>query len=526
MNPQGMLALLVTLLISTQSFAQTTEPVYTDIHLHSAIKPFNSRSIEDAGLWNYIEHSCKGRLAGWMVNGSKEIPRFSQSNFEALAEGNVRLGFLCLTPLEKRMLSPRLLNKTKKGSATASCVSGLQFEEEIWTNDEIDYFDDLAKNIRYVQDNEGKPHIINGEDYTYELVKDAAHLKEILEDPNKLAIILSIEGGHSLSHSFEKEKIEDEAAYESLVLDNVRRLKGTKPLFDDEGIYLEAPVFYLGLNHFFWNGLGGHAKTFGFAEQLVFGQKEGLNTGMTELGKKVINLLVDESQGRRIIVDTKHMSLACREWYYNFLDTKMLEGDTIPVMASHAGISEFCMADKEYQSKDKKKKCKDSYLNTWQFSLAKEDIEMIYKTKGQIGLILDKYRLMGPAAAKMYKDIIPGSVEQRDFYMQVIFANLFQIVSTIGEKDAWTIVSFGSDFDGAIIPFDTYPSSDDFPQMAKDMLEFLENPVAIFDLFSVEEINEYMYGQSPGEIINLIFSDNALNFALRNLPVSETQAKK
>jgi len=211
------------------------------------------------------------------------------------------------------------------------------------------------------------------------------------------------------------------------------------------------------------------------------------------------------------------MSVTSRKWYYNYLQELREKGDTVGIISSHSNIAGIPMDSKQYSSKDKKGKNKNAYLNLWTIGLSDDDIREIHLSKGIIGIMMDKYRLMGEKAKKAVDKTIPGSAQRRKLYAKIIWANIFECIEAVDKKSAWDIVAIGSDFDGMVTPFEIYPRANEFPDMTVDLLAFLKAPEAIFDLFSKEEIERLMFGYSPEEIIRKVMSENGLNFAIHNL---------
>lgn len=499
-----------------QDFYVTSFP-YTDVHMHSALKPFNSRHVNDYNIWEQIDHNCKGKMANLFVNGSKEVPRTSQCHFEGLIEGNVQLGYLSLTPLEKGMMDARLLNEKKKGLATISCVSGVENDSITEKEQVLNYYEDLVQNIEYVREGEKVVYYKSGKAYTYEVARNGQHLRELMADPYKIAVVLNIEGGHSLGHSLENEDVSHTLSYEQFYMTNLDRIKGIKPLRDCAADMMEYPVLSMNLNHFFWNGLSGHARTFSGLQTFVFGGTKGVGEPITPLGEKVIKRMLDRSEGRRILVDVKHMSIPARKWYYNYLETLRAEGDTVGIISSHSTVAGISWEDEAYLAKDKKGKNKKSYLNLWNISLCDEDVRQIHLSKGIVGIMLDKYRLVGEEGKKLLKDAIPGSSQSRKLYAKILWANIFECIEAVDDKSAWDIIAIGSDFDGMIVPFESYPRSNEMPELAKDLLGFLQEPEALFDLFTKEEVEKLMFGYSPEELLRKVMFENGYEFAVRNL---------
>ncbi len=506
---------------NTSSDSKFSAPplTFTDIHMHASIKPFNSSEKGNYNHWELIEHNCDENASGFFINNSDQIPRRSQSNFESLIEGNTRVVSLSLTPFETQMVSPRLLNIKKKGISTFACLSGIELTYESFFQKEQDYYGNLASNLQFVIEGSKKPYYIKNEPYFYEIIHNRQQLKDIIHNPKRIGLVLSIEGAHALGSSFYiNNKLTETPDYHQKVLENIDRLKGSRPLMEGFSDTLQYPVHFISLCHFFWNGICGHARTFSGTQELVFGVQKLSNGPFSPLGRKALLKMLDKDQGRRILIDVKHMSLKARQEYYACLDSFMLKGDTIPIISSHSTISSLSWKDKYYQKPDNYGKNKRRYLNEWTISLAKEDMQRIHRSKGMIGIMLDKYRLMGGKAKKMHSETIAGSLQRRQFLTKVLFANILTIVKAIDHQSGWDIICIGSDFDGMIIPLDGYPTSGEFPDLANDLKNFLEYPSPIFNLFTTEEIESLKFGLSSEEIVNKIMAYNMLEFLDRNLP--------
>ncbi len=491
---------------------------YADIHVHTSIKPFNSRHKTDYNHWDVIEHNCSQHYSNFFVNKST-VPRRSQSDFETMIKGNTRIAFLSLTPLERRMMRPRLLNVTKKGVGTYSCVTGINYTSEFLNRVNYDYFTELADNLQFVIDSEHQPYSIDGVDYTYEIIQNAAHLSSIIKDKTKIGLILSIEGGHALGNSYYMENDLTELPENRRdVLNNVDRIKGVLSLKEGSKEVLEYPVMSINLAHFYWNGLCGQARTFTGREEIVFGKQKNNDVGFSPLGMDVMRRLLDRSEGRRVLIDVRHMSLQSRQEYYQYLDDLMVVRDTVPVIFGHCAVSNLSWAHEDYAGqKDNLKKNKEYYLNNWTINPAKEDIQFIHKTGGLVGLMLDKNRITGTKGKKAIEATVPGSQERRETLIDLIMANILSGVQAIGEASAWDIFCLGSDFDGMITPVDNYQTVGNYPDLARDMTAFLNEPRPIFDLFSVEEIKGLMFDYTAEEIVSKIMSENVLNFLTENL---------
>lgn len=285
---------------------------------------------------------------------------------------------------------------------------------------------------------------------------------------------------------------------------------------DREGNYLSFPVCVMTLNHFMWNGLGGHAKTFGTVQGLLFNQSEGLNTGITKLGEQVVEKMLDKKNGRRIIPDVKHMSIPSRKWYYDLMAKMRLEGDTVPIVATHVGVAGESWAVVENGKLKKMHKTAD-WLYQEPISIFDEDIKEIAMSKGVLGIMLDKYRLGGPKAHEMVDESRAGSINRRKVYIKLLVLNMLEVVDALQCKEAWDIISIGSDFDGMISAMETYDQGFKFGALHEDLFAFFDSPEDIWDLYPRRKIQRYMYGLSASEITDKVMGGNLISFTERIL---------
>ncbi len=516
-NKLALAVALSCLFILTEITGQNT---YADIHAHICLKPFHSRFVHQYDLWEKIEHECPEKTsAKWMVNRSDGVPKYSQINLEAAAKGNVKVLGLSLVPVEAPMFKLRLLNEQKRGEGTISCISGVSVTSLDFLNKhDIYYFPLLQRNIEFVEYGQGRPQMIDGKTYSYELVRSREHFQELLKDDSKLALVMNIEGGHVLGRSLSKKDISKRKDYQEIVIKNVLRLKGALPLYNWKDEYLPYPIFSLTLNHFYYNGLGGHANPFSPSQRWVFNAGKGVDEPISELGKDVVRTMVDKERGRRIIPDVKHMSWKSRNWYYDYLEMLREQKDTVPVIFSHAAVAGMSETHPKYLKKDMPDKYKQSLFNNWTINLSDEDIMEVHKSNGMIGVMLDRYRLCGGIPAKDFEQYESYSLDRKKVYIKIVAMNMLYIVKTIGDKSAWERMCIGSDFDGMINAFEHYDTAEKFPDLARDLESFFDNPDDIYNLFTKEDIKALMFGYSAKEITNKMMSSNAIEFYIRHFP--------
>jgi len=395
------------------------------------------------------------------------------------------------------------------------------------SKDDLEYFPVLRDNILFIKEGERKPYQLTvNRTVSYEIVRNQAHFNELAHDPDRLGVVLCIEGGHVLSRSLHRFDDSESDLFRKKVMDNVWRLKGVKPMTAWKDDFLEYPIFFIGINHFFWNGLGGHSKAFNTAQTVVFGGSKGIDQPITALGKEVIETFLSKEKGRRVLLDAKHMSISSRFWYYDYLDSLAAIGDPIPLIYSHAGVAGISIEDELFLKKDKPGKNKDAYFNRYSVNLADEEIKRIHDTEGLFGIMLDKYRLCGEKGKELIEQTQPNSPERKELYIKILAMNILQAVKASEASTGWDIVCLGTDYDGMVQPFEFYPTAADLPLMAKDLQTFLENPTDIFDVFTADEVNALQFGIPAEALIQKLFSSNAITFISKHFPSNNVQMVK
>jgi microsomal dipeptidase-like Zn-dependent dipeptidase len=492
-------------------------------------------------------------IQSWLLSRlKKQIERISeirlgtQSNFDNLHLGNVRVVIISLTPLEKAFLMSNL----RPGSFLNDNLKDLVVERQVpwedtiktkvinaltgFNTDDVDfckksmtgYFQEgLLPEYKYAVQYHG--HKNKGGTYTIKFVRNFAEVEQELSANNKtICIITSIEGAHTLESKVPNMALlrrdqndshkKDPADFTRLIeyVDNIAAMK--------QWAY---PPFFITLNHHFWNGLAGHARSLMKLVGTIVSQSEGLNAGLKEMGKEVIKLLLKTSNGPRILIDIKHMSPLCRQEFYAFIKTEYWKkNDTFPLICSHTGIVSKSKTLDALIRQDDEAELRNSsnYLHENSINLCAEDIRIIAETNGLIGIQLDEKRIAGNTILKVIKkNTQPGSDALRRQYVKVLFANVFEIVKAVNNKKGWDIISIGSDYDGLINHLDFYPTAAEMPVLREDMLAFLQNPEEISQpgfnyTLPLTEIKRLLFDYSPAIILQKIFCDNAMAFLKNN----------
>ena len=396
-------------------------------------------------------------------------------------------------------------------------------------------------------------------------------------DRSTVALILAIEGGHALTNIPRAKylrlpyaampRLEREALHAE-TLANVTRLKGRRPAgspvdvpHSDKIFHPDHTPLYVTLAHFFHNFLCGHAKTFrgGSARiprpQWPFGsdkqdpllapgmddllhQEVGMDTGITDLGWDVIQALLSRDNGKRVLIDVKHMSAAARREFYDWLAA---EGprDEVPILFSHGGVSGE--AELPSSGSDSRERDKGTYFSRWSINATDRDVVAVIASGGLFGLAPHEGRLPGGDTRSTWKKLRKkfekrglGSAADktlREAYARMLWSNLIRVRLAwerhAGENDglrAWQHVTMGSDYDGMMDPFDTYLTVSEWGTMYENMLTYMDKVMqgqadVVTDALGKnrirgEQVARFFVGTDTATVLRSFFFDN-LNAFLR-----------
>lgn len=476
-----------------------SEPIFTvDLHCHPNLKAFNSGYPQPVcNMWDKIIHKIDGNFAKTIRDASQHVLKESQCNLSAMAEGNVRVFQVSLYPIERGFLHlrnvPQWLLGNRRINIFQEVVTGYDASCIIEQKKHYNYFTDLEAEYAYVFGQQGKSPDGKKE---FLLVNNYTELEQALKKGNTYIGIVTIEGAHVLGTGAPAtDKLKSEKLKEQLT-ENILALKRW-----------EYPPFMINLAHHFWNHLSGHATSFKRPINGLINQNKGKNKGITEAGWHALRELLSRENGKRILIDTKHMSLAARKEYYAFVSNynAINPGDTIPIVASHAGVNGFSTMDSSIAENDVMAKAADHKFWRWSINISNEEARIIHQSGGLVGLMMDRGMLGGVDIIKKASGM-QDIKKQRKEYTRIFWDNAFQLVKAIGEKSGWDIVAIGTDFDGTITHMDPYESSAKFPMLQQDLIDYLEEHNYQQDLW---------FGYTPTELVTKIMSGNAMRFYKR-----------
>lgn len=349
------------------------------------------------------------------------------------------------------------------------------------------------------------------------IIKTSEQLAQIIDDEDNrdVAMLLTIEGGHVFSIDPQQRALPKEK-----ILERVRYLKS-----------MAHPIFFITIAHHFDNGFCGHAHSIPDAAKLVMDQSYRLHEGFErqdDLGLSVARALLDldeqlQPQGhRRILIDSKHMSAQARREYYNEIiepyqaqwstwdEAKQQRYPQIPVFFSHGAYSG--VPSLEAQIRDahlEDDRWHNGPFYAWNINLSDEDVRMVHKTDGLIGLVFEQ-RVAG---VKPFESIPAEKLSQILIRHILSMVDVVMLDSRIEQADKlkiWDCICLGTDYDGFIDPISRYPTVLDLDLFAQDLRQALEQ---VKHTRMIEQIG-------LDELVENICWRNIYRFTLKHLPAA------
>jgi microsomal dipeptidase-like Zn-dependent dipeptidase len=446
---------------------------YVDLHCHPSLKPFGKsfnydppgmqgkRRSSKRSLWYFDPPSVLDKLLNYFTG----LTKFSQSNFSSLVRGDVGVVCVSLYPLEKWFVRNKIKNELILDLASNFAL-GIGDKRIDYIQGIEDYYQDLEDQYRFYLQLDGKEYRLPEGRFRYKLVRNYQEIAEIQKSEARqkgvrtVCVVVSIEGLHVLNTGLRKPHNERE------VMRNLEKIRNW-----------EFRPFFITYAHHFWNHLCGHAESLSGIILKYADQTEGLDTGFTPLGWSVLKRLLDNTEGKRILIDIKHMSPVARQEYYDFLDSDDPDYSGIPLIISHGacnGLTSHTQQTRGYPDTARK-------LNPVRINFYDDEILRLARSGGIIGLQLDERRIADPETLKATKKSLKRSKIMH--YRSALLWNQIEHIATLLDANglfAWDCMAIGSDFDGIIDSLNGFWTSAELPFLA-DFLErhaynYMQNP--------------------------------------------------
>ena len=569
---------------------------YADLHVHPSGKNFPKYyngipadfNKPSAHLWDIPRSNLVNLVKGLRATS------YSQADVGSLVHHGGKLIFASIYPLEEGFVKnlgtkqdpPLLLLKT----ALNYSIERLRFLR----SGKVDYFKELQSEWEFLQRKSGQNSSANipahptatlpalgaktavsglyyilahqpkgiesfREPWGPRMLIGPDKLDQALDTDNCTVFVLTIEGMHALSMVNGDTPVPIEQLRERIE------------------VIKAWPVFFVTFAHHFRNDLCAHAKSF-FRVPLPWNpdQTHDLNfipdrendrpfragnprkaadytlaerkRGFTEKGFEAICRLLsvrcsegkaedDPALGRRILIDTKHMSASARLEMYDRIIRPYMEqprvqpaaagrapSGCIPVIASHSAYSGIAtletMIEGYFEENDFPRE--GNPFNYWNINLADEDLEIIVRTGGLIGLNLDQRVLGVMFKMQLQHLVLPvwfKHPNERNNNIELILNNILGMAKAIQRVapglhryhpdtySFWNCLCLGTDFDGGIDPIDAYASSGRIQDLRKDLQAAFE------DAFQQGLLRDFVEEVGYLEtILDDFFYHNALRF--------------
>lgn len=351
---------------------------FIDLHIHPAMKPLGKSFNRLAGnnnpnknRVNSIWHEDPPTSLDKLANISLSLTKFRQSDFTTLAKGGAHIVFVSLCGLEKGFVMNKM-GTGITGDILSNLIVGLGKKRIDHIQKMDNYFTDLEMEYDFYKQLDGHKIKINGNWARYKIVSNFDDIDNNLEpDVQTIYVVLTIEGTNVFNSGL---KMMGKSVDPVEILANIDKVKQ----WDDK-------LFFIGMTHHFDNEMVGHAPSLHGLAKAFCNQTEKMNEGFNELGWNVLKKLLDNTNGKRVLIDLKHMSIKARNEYYGFLDEEY-ENEIIPLIVSHGAVNGL---------RSHLEKVEDDLFNFGKFqsdeiNIFDDEIIRIAKSRGLLGIQFDE----------------------------------------------------------------------------------------------------------------------------------------
>lgn len=482
------------------------EKHYVDIHCHPSLKPYSKsfkfnptkQNALDPNRKNSIWHYSPPNFFEKFVNRIVTLTKFTQTDLTALAKSKTKVVVVALYPFEKHFFGKEIMGVKGATDVMVNLAASISQSRMDYIRNSNDYFVDLMDEYDYYKQLHNQVENIDGTSYTYRVVRSFQDIENNFAqetDSKKIInIILTIEGGHSFNTGIDMNK---DMASRTEVIGNIKAIKNWE----------HRPLF-LTLAHHFYNELCGHASSISIG-MLKKNQNRGLNSGITELGFEAIDLLLDNTDGKRIPIDVKHLSTVSRKAYYNLLDTKYIS-EKIPVIASH-GACNGKHSIVQWNQTDFPEH--GAWFCDIDINFYDDELIRIARSNGIFGIQLDERRIGSSEAISESKMFFPNKRKQLNKKALLVWRQVEHIAEVLDKEGlfCWGIQSIGSDFDGIVNPINGLWTAENMKDLAEEMLNHANNYLSK-NLIMLHDFNRI----NAETIVERVMHENAMEFIKRN----------
>lgn len=540
---------------------------FADLHCHPHMRSFNyfrgtlrEKNPTEFHPWHIVISRLRSKQKG------KRASAYSQSDLVKLVNGNVRLAFVSLYPIEKGWVTgreglsrrsvvnlfntltknwllkagvaiqstqlARILHKIgddKKEKRSLRDYLQMLFMKipldriEFLQSDKYNYFEELniERNFLLTKNNiETSAEIFFPFLKNKIFINEDKYLDRNREEFRATGTYEIAQNGDEAKRIMDQGKIAFVVTIEGTnVFNTFEDISEIRRRISEMKAWARTPVFFISFSHHFSNNLCGHAKSIPDLGNLLLDQSEYLNCDMDDKGLEIIQHLLSidgnldpaNHLGRRILVDVKHMSACARQTYYRKIIQPCRDKNVrIPIIASHTAYSGIKTLDElvqqvRHESDRKARSTSKKPFNTWSINISDEDILEIFKSKGLIGISFDE-RILA----------IPRRIRKKGSDIDYFWANFSAMLDVIldypgndipEKRDVIHLFCIGTDFDGYINPLDSYPTALEFSEFRVDLITRISRD---------PQRSKYLFSLTVTEFVDRFCFQNALDFVVRN----------
>ena len=497
-----------------------------DIHCHPQLKPYgrahayspliqSENAKEVSSLWYSSPPSYVDKAANNLLG----ITQFPQANLSAAAKADVQVMVVAIGCIEKGFIQFKgIAGLFEKVLVNLTAGFGKK-RIEVLKNME-DYWSDFQQEAAFIRSGEGRPVQVNNRWMTYKLVRNFSELNRLIEQnkqvpeqntpgqPVTIAVIPCVEGLHILNTGLGK------AVNRADVLAKLKALKNSP-----------ARPWFVSICHHFFNDLCGHARSFKSPMINTLDQSEGMDSGFTDLGKEVLEVLLSEADGGPVFVDLKHMSIAARTYYIDLIKQPKYEGK-VPLIISHGvcnGAKDYTAGGPTHQTIGNDfydiplKSVKAGYdrtgklIDTNQINFYDDEILDMIRSKGIIGIQLDERRIANDMTFKKLKKTANTEYNEKFQYSKLVWHQV-QYIAQLADRrglPGWHHIAIGCDFDGIVDPLNRFWTLEEYGALEEFLLIHARNFIGV----NVPHPMKHPVNQlAAEEIVRRIFRENAWSF--------------
>ncbi|OLY91703.1 Membrane dipeptidase (Peptidase family M19) [Cnuella takakiae] len=475
-----------------------------DLHCHPQYKPMgksygaiqgvqSEKPNEKASMWHYNPPTDVDKL----LNQLTGLTKFSQTNLTASMYGGVWVMVVSLGAIEKWFFCHLGGGDGIFKDIMADFAVGVGTKRINAIQGMKDYFADLDQEYKFIQQMQDRVVTIDGKKLTYRMVRNFEELAGVMEQnqealtsttegkPITLALIPSIEGMHVLNCGL------DSACDAETVKANARMLKK----------HPHKPWFVTFAHHFY-NELCGHAPSLRGKMSKRCNQSHGMGTGFTDLGKEVLEILLDDTDGNRILIDIKHLSAKGRA---ELMELRRKKYKNLPLIISHGACNGLPNPSTSFSKYPEL----GNDMSRGDINFYDEEILEMARSGGIMGLQLDERRIASEERLKQTKSSLVLS-KKMHYRSQLVWNQIQYIAELLDDNNlfAWDCIALGSDYDGIVDPVNTFWTFEEYT----DLKGYVERHAFTYMKEHSSRLKNSFNKIDADIIVQRVFQENAWNF--------------